>query len=183
MRACRRALPGLTGTPSFIVIESNSIMVAESTKREVQRLHEPQVYVIEEDRRKNRGARGGEDEIRAGTRTSNATKEWQMNALFELLSLSALRMHASFVGAHGDQPGTPRDHVIAELRNMRVERLSPKRPSPYAKVTLRYSGRHPNGGRARDDYVMALGFILLIWPVILQSPRFKGLIPRQLSQR
>jgi hypothetical protein len=182
VRACRQRQPGLAAAPAFIIIESNSIMVAESTKREIVRLNENRVYVIEEDRRKGRGAHVGEEEIRAGTRTTNATKEWQMNAIHELLAQRALRMHAQFVVSQPDQqpanqPGEPRDHIISELRTMSVERKAPKTVTPYSKTVLKFSGRHPNGGRARDDYVMALGFILLMRPVVMNSVRWKGVIP------
>jgi hypothetical protein len=176
--AVRKRVAGMQLASAVVILESNLPLLAETIKRTLYQRSVPRCVVMHEDRK--RGRDGAPDEVRAGTRTSRTNKPQMVAALKEVLAWRAMKMHGQFVVAQPEQQpqdeAHPRDNIVTELENFKVERVMrnvSKARRPYVREHLEYSGRHQHGGRARDDYVMALGFIMLMSTVFLSAPEYR----------
>lgn len=176
----RHRVPGMSLASAVVIIESNLPLLAESIKRAIYQQAVTHCVVMHEDRKRARPG-GVMGEVRAGTRTSNETKGQQVAAMREAFGFRAVRFHAQFVVAQPEkQPqdeAHPRDNIITELANFKEEvrlRNVSKANKPYTQTVLLYSGRHAGGGRARDDYVMAFGFVLLLYTVFISAPEYRA---------
>jgi hypothetical protein len=172
-----RRLPAFREATAVVVVESNLPLIAESVRRTLEQSRVPRILVLCEDRKRARSALGAMDaEVRAGTRTTRQNKPEMVAAMTRLLQMRSLAFHAHFVVAQPerqpvDEPH-PRDNILTELANFKREFKMPKTrtQAAYVRPTMAYSGRHPGGGRARDDYVMCLGISLLAYELFLASP-------------
>ena len=175
--AVRRAHVGLRQATAVVVIESNLPLVAESVRRHAeQRPGAGRLCVMAEDLKRSRSgdALGA---VRAGTRTTRQNKPELVAALANVLQLRAMRFVEPFVVARlrlqPSTEGAPRANILQELADFKVEiRRAKGKNAAYRPPDLIYSGQHPGSGRARDDYVMALGFVFLLYEVFVQSPMY-----------
>ena len=181
VRAVRTRVPGFSQAMAVIVMEGNFPLVAESVKQAFEQLNVARTCFMCEEGNKRVRATTNDGELRAGMRTTGANKPHMVAAIHELLMRRALRFHAQFTAPGLEQQlpdeGHPRDNIIIELLNFKREIRAPRtraRNAAYVRPTIGYSGRHAGGGRARDDYVMALGFVTLMFSVFVASPKYRG---------
>jgi hypothetical protein len=119
-------------------------------------------------------------DVRAGTRTTNKSKEAIVARMQDLLMSNSLTMHRRFLVPHPEQqpPGeetveASRKLFVDELANMQMEFCRPTGPvaSQHQRGHIKYRGFRADGHRANDDKFMALGFCLQCYPLYMANPR------------
>ena len=176
--AIRNTHVALKDATAVVIIESNLPLIAEAVRRVVESTHGiGRTVIMTEDRKKHRGGGGMDAVARAGTRTSRTNKPEMVAALSTALQMRAVRFATPFVVARPDQQPMgephPRECVITELSDFKQEIKVPKgKNAAYKTIERAYSGRHAGNSRARDDYCMALCFIMLLYDVFRQSRQY-----------
>jgi hypothetical protein len=176
-----RRLPGLRDATAVVIVESDTIHVAENMRRGLERSGAPRIVVMCEDRKRARGANANmAAEVRAGARTGSQNTPEMVNAAVQLFQLRAVRFHAQFVVAQPDQQPLeephPRERVTQQLANFKREVCFPtsRRNVVYTRPVLKYGARRPDGSPERTDFVMALLFSMFMYEVWCISPAYMG---------
>lgn len=163
----RATIPGLRQAKALICIENNSIGIADNIERGVQRRADAINIGIMQERRTH--ATTAEIDVRAGTHTTNRSKEAIVARVAALLTSDALHLHARFfvphaleyaaqLAAHADT--SPRERFVNEIANICGEIMTPKGASGQVRPVIRYRGYRADGQRATDDMFWAMGFCL-----------------------
>ena len=184
--AIRSTIAGMRFAKAVFCIENNSILVAESVHRAIRESHISNYALMHENRQyasPSRGGNPGNIDVRAGTRTTQASKEQIMARIRNLLLRKALVFHHQFFLPHPDkQPRgevtNARDLFVDEISHIHAEQVRPKGPvASQTAINLKYKGFNPDGSRAKDDKVMALGFCLLCQPLFDMAPDLYSVLP------
>lgn len=186
----RAAIPQLAHATAVICIENNSILVPQSLVRSIKANPRAQNmgYMTERVGGKHGGGTGtgattgtGTQEmvVRAGTRTTNRSKEAIVGKLTDLLIDGALGFHARFLVPHPESQ--PRgEETVADSKRLFVDELAGmhmefcRGTGPQAsqeRGVIKYRGYNAQtGGRSHDDKFMALGFTLQCMPLYKANP-------------
>jgi hypothetical protein len=185
----RASIPGLRNAYATVCVENNSIMVADSLRVAIERTPgaaglSGNIGLVYEEVARGRG-RGGHGagaepmfDLRAGTHTTNKSKEEIMRKLRALLLEGGLQFHSHFTVPHPERqpPGesSPEDAkrlFVDEIANIHGEIIRSTGPrAGHKRPTIKYCGFTVDGQRANDDKAMALGFALQCYSLTLIAP-------------
>jgi hypothetical protein len=184
----RTTIPGMRNARGIVCIENNSILVASSVKLAIERTHgaagaSGSIGIMHENAgRRGRGQRQGVGEadldLRAGTITTNKSKEEIANKVRNLLVEGGMQFHAQFCVPHErEQP--PGESSVEDAKRLFVDELG----SIHAEIVrgqgpragqkrpgIKFRGFRADGQKARDDKYHALGFCLQCYPMLLLAP-------------
>jgi hypothetical protein len=183
----RATIPGLRYARAIICVENNSILVADSLKVAIERTPgaagpEGNIALMHEHAGRRRGVAQGagepEFDVRAGTHTTNRSKEEIMTKIRSLLVEGGLQFHARFSVPHEFQQPPGESSVedakrlfVDEIANIQGEIVRGQGPRAGQKrPTVKFRGFRADGQKATDDKVLALGFCLQCYPLMTLCP-------------
>jgi len=177
----RQKIPELANATAVICVESNTILIAQHVTSSIKR--NPRAYnmgiMMENASARKTGQGVAGIDVRAGTRTTNQSKESIIAKLQDLLQGEALHFHHLFFVPHPDKQPQNQQGVenarklfVDEFANMCAEFVQSKGPvASQQKGYIRYKGYQADGHKANDDKLMALGFCLQCEPLYRLEPR------------
>jgi hypothetical protein len=176
----RATVRGLRHSTAVVCLENNSILVADSVKAAIRSTPGAiNMGIMHENAKTAKRGTGGlsEMDVRAGTHTSNSSKEANIVKMRTLLVEQALQFHKEFFIPHPEQQ--PVGEGIEVARELFVDELAAicaeicKSTGPIAsqrRPHIKYRGYKTNGEKANDDKVWSFSFCLTCYPLYRLSP-------------
>jgi hypothetical protein len=187
----RATIPGLRNAQCIICLENNSLLVADSVRVAIERTPGAagpagNICLMFEEVGGRRGTRGGSGQgaaepmfdLRAGTHTTNKSKEEVFKKIRALLLEGGLQFHSHFCVPHASiqPPGESsvedaKRVFVDEIANIHGEIIRSTGPRAGQKrPTIKYRGFTVDGAKANDDRVMSMGFCLQCYSLALIAP-------------
>lgn len=167
-----RQLAAFRHATCVLVIESNMVMIADTVRREIERSGLRKICIMAQDPKRQRD---GTSVMRTGTRTTRVNKPAMVRALAELMAMRAIRFAAPFLSVV-DSPVemAVRQKVTLEIRCFKRVVHPPRPGARQPQWEATYQGIGSDGAHVSDDFMMAIGFILLNRDIFYTSPSYSA---------
>jgi hypothetical protein len=167
----RRQLPFRHATV-VLVIESNMVMIADTVRREIEQKGLRKICIMAQDPKRQHD---GTSVMRTGTRTTRTNKPAMVRALAELMAMRAIRFAAPFVSTfESPVEMAVRQKVTLEMKCFKRVVHPPRQGARQPQWEATYQGIRADGGPMSDDFMMAIGFILLNREIFFTSPAYSA---------